>query len=119
MQHEAVAENVAIGLSDPIKGEAIAIFLVLKQGYDMQPALYDQIVQLVRATIGSFATPRDIYCVATLPKTRSGKIMRRLLKALLEGQPIGDVSTLEDGVSVQEVQQALASIHQRTKFNRV
>ena len=119
LQHEAVAENAAIGVSDPIKGEAIAIFLVLKQGYVMKQSLHDEIVQLIRATIGSFAAPRDIYCVEKLPKTRSGKIMRRLLKSLIEGREIGDISTLEDGISIQEVQQALAVVNQGTRFMRI
>lgn len=109
LEHPGVAENAAIGISDPIKGEAIAIFVVLKKGYEPGPDLHDQIIQLIRSKIGSFATPKDIYCVEKLPKTRSGKIMRRLLKAMIEGQAIGDVSTIEDGASVQEIQEILQS----------
>ena len=108
-QHKAVAENVAVGVSDSIKGEAIAIFIVLRKGYVMQPELHEEIVQLIRTHIGSFATPRDIYCVEKLPKTRSGKIMRRLLRVMLEGKAVGDISTLEDGTSIEEVSHVLAS----------
>jgi acetyl-CoA synthetase len=116
LEHEAVAESAAIGVSDSIKGEAIVIFVVLKKGHQIEASLHDEIVRLIRTKIGSFATPKDIYCVEKLPKTRSGKIMRRLLKALIEGQSIGDISTIEDGASVQEVQLALMAVHQGVRF---
>lgn len=109
LEHQSVAENAAIGISDPIKGEVIVIFIVLKHGYQVNQELHDQIINLVRTKIGSFATPKEIYCVEKLPKTRSGKIMRRLLKTLIEGCLIGDISMLEDGASVEEIQQVLQS----------
>ena len=116
LEHPAIAENAAIGMSDSIKGEVIVIFAVLKKGYEQTPTLHDEIIQLIRSKIGSFATPKDIYCVEKLPKTRSGKIMRRLLKAMVEGQSIGDISTLEDGTSVQEIQQILQAISQHARY---
>lgn len=119
LAHQAVAENAAIGISDPIKGEAIVIFIVLKKGYEQVPGLHDQIIQLIRSKIGSFATPKEIYCVEKLPKTRSGKIMRRLLKAIVEGQSIGDISTIEDGASVEEIQTVLQSAHSYIKRTRI
>jgi len=116
LEHNAVAENAAIGLQDPIKGEAIVIFVVLKKGYEFTQELRDTLIHCIRMNIGSFATPRAIYCVDKLPKTRSGKIMRRLLKAILEGHEIGDTSTLEDGLSLQELD-ALVHITQQSLRN--
>ncbi len=93
--HPAVAEAAAIGKPDEIKGEKIKVFVILKQGQQPSDQLKTELVQQVRKLIGPIATPDEIDFVDKLPKTRSGKIMRRVLKAQELGQPLGDTSTLE------------------------
>jgi acetyl-CoA synthetase len=98
-----VAEAAVIGIPDPIKGENIVIFAILKEGYREDGKLKDEIVKALRKQIGPIATPKSIHFVEKLPKTRSGKIMRRVLKAIVKGETIGDISTLEDEASVEEI----------------
>lgn len=100
------AEAAVVGMADPVKGEAIVIFVILKQGYKPDDSLKKQIIDSIRTQIGSFATPQEVYFVDKLPKTRSGKIMRRILKAIVQDKPIGDVTTLEDEASVVEIKTA-------------
>ena len=119
LEHRAVAENAAIGICDAIKGEVIVICVVLKKGYEPQPELNNEIIQLVRSKIGSFATPKDIYYLEKLPKTRSGKIMRRLLKAAIQGEPLGDISTIEDGASASDIQKLLEITNHHTKHIQI
>ena len=69
-----------------------------------------EIIRRIRETIGPFAAPKAVHFVRALPKTRSGKIMRRLLRAVATGQTTGDVSTLEDGASVEEIKHALEEL---------
>ncbi len=106
VQHKAVAEAAVIGKPDPVKGEVPVAFVVLKQGYAPSPELVKELKMWVRKTIGPVAEPSEVYFVTKLPKTRSGKIMRRLIRAVLLRQPLGDVSTLEDEASVEEVKRA-------------
>jgi len=106
ISHPAVSEAAAIGKPHEVKGASIAIFAILKQGYKPTDELKKEIRKHVREVIGTVATPEEIYFVNSLPKTRSGKIMRRVLKAVLMDMPIGDVSTLEDEASVDEVKKA-------------
>ena len=109
--HTDVAESAVCGIPDDIKGEVIIAFVVLKQGIDKDPEiLRKEIVNEIRNGIGPIATPKEIHFVTKLPKTRSGKIMRRLLKAIANGDTIGDVSTLEDGAAVSEVQSDLKEL---------
>ncbi len=113
-----VAESAVCGIPDDLKGEVIIAFVVLKQGVtkslnDLQKELSDKI----RNDIGAIATPKQIYFVSKLPKTRSGKIMRRLLKAIANNEKIGDVSTLEDGTAVTEVQSVFNEIQKSIKEN--
>lgn len=96
VSHPAVAEAAAIGLPDEIKGENIKVFVLLRQGKEPSEGLRHSIIQHVRRELGPIATPSEVDFVEKLPKTRSGKIMRRLLKAQELGLEIGDVSTLED-----------------------
>lgn len=98
-----VAEAAVVGVPDPVKGESIVVFVILKEGYKPGDSLKKGITDTIRKLIGPVATPREIYFVAKLPKTRSGKIMRRILKAIVQDVPIGDVTTLEDEASVEEV----------------
>ena len=108
MGHSSVAEAAVSGKPDPIKGEGIIIFAVLKRGISPSQDLKDALRQHVRKILGSIATPDEIHFVSGLPKTRSGKIMRRVVKAVASGAPIGDVTTLEDGASVEELRKAVA-----------
>jgi acetyl-CoA synthetase len=95
VSHPAVAEAAAIGLPHEVKGTAIHCFVILRQGYEGSPALEDELKKHVASEMGPIARPEAINFVASLPKTRSGKIMRRVLKAQALGQDPGDISTLE------------------------
>jgi acetyl-CoA synthetase len=95
VSHPAVAEAAAIGIPDALKGEAIVGFVQLRAGHQASDALNAGLIEHVRRELGPIATPSAIKFVAALPKTRSGKIMRRLLKAQETGAEIGDLSTLE------------------------
>jgi acetyl-CoA synthetase len=97
------AEAAVVGAPDPVKGEAIVLFVILKEGYKPEEKIKEEIIENIRVQIGPIATPREIYFVAKLPKTRSGKIMRRILKAIIQNKPIGDITTLEDEASVEEI----------------
>lgn len=110
VSHRGVAEAAVCGIPHEIKGETIIAFLVLKEGIQSSEALRNEIVSKVRSDVGAIATPQQIYFVSRLPKTRSGKIMRRLLKAIASNEKVGDVSTLEDGAAVNEIQTAFDDI---------
>jgi acetyl-CoA synthetase len=96
LRHPAVAESAVIGLPDPIKGERIKAYVVVKPGAPHGPGLPGSLKDHVREDLGPIAQPSEIEIVASLPKTRSGKIVRRLLKAQALGQDPGDLSTLAD-----------------------
>src|SRR5712664_1798727 len=115
VSHPSVAEAAVAGRPDPVKGEAIVAFVTLKNIADPSNTLSDELKQHVRKMIGSIATPESIYFAKLLPKTRSGKIMRRVIKAVAGGGSIGDLSTLEDGASVEEVRQAIETLQAAEK----
>ena len=96
VSHPAVAEAAAIGLPHEIKGQAIHAYVMLKQGREASDALIEELRQHVGHEMGPIAKPEKITIVDKLPKTRSGKIMRRVLKARAQGLPEGDISTLEE-----------------------
>lgn len=96
VSNNKVAEAAVIGKPHQIKGESIKAFVILKQGIVPSDELKAELVQTVRKSIGPIATPDEIDFVEKLPKTRSGKIMRRVLKAQELGLPVGDTSTLDD-----------------------
>jgi acetyl-CoA synthetase len=97
VSHKAVAEAAVVGRPDELKGQAVVCFVTVKQGIHATPELREELRKHVRTVIGPVATPDDIRFTEALPKTRSGKIMRRLLKQVAAGQAIaGDTTTLED-----------------------
>ena len=110
VSHKSVAEAAVCGIPHDVKGEAIIAFLVLKEGITSTVPLKDEITNHIRKVIGPIATPDQLYFVSKLPKTRSGKIMRRLLKSIAKGEAIGDVSTLENEAAVSEVQAAFEEL---------
>jgi len=95
VSHRAVSEAAAIGLPDEVKGNVIHAFVMLKAGFAPSPELSEELIQHVAHEIGPIARPAKVEIVDALPKTRSGKIVRRVLKARALGLPEGDVSTLE------------------------
>ena len=96
VSHEAVAEAAVIGLPHELRGNAIHAFVILRQGYDSDEALGETLRQHVVKQMGPIAKPEAVNIVPKLPKTRSGKIMRRVLRAQALGQPLGDLSTMEE-----------------------
>ena len=96
VSHHAVAEAAAIGLPHDVKGQAIHTFVLLRSGFTGSPELAEELRQHVATHMGPIARPEDVKFVDKLPKTRSGKIMRRVLKARAQGLPEGDISTLEE-----------------------
>jgi acetyl-CoA synthetase len=95
VSHPAVAEAAAIGKPDPVKGEHVKVFIILKNGVEPSDELGNELKQHVRTVVGPLATPDELEFVPGLPKTRSGKIMRRVVRARELGEPVGDISTLD------------------------
>ncbi|KAK3650908.1 acetyl-coenzyme A synthetase 2 [Elasticomyces elasticus] len=98
IEHHAVGEAAVVGISDELTGQAVNAFVSIKDGNEINDALRKDLILQVRKSIGPFAAPKAIYCVPDLPKTRSGKIMRRILRKILAGEEdqLGDTSTLSD-----------------------
>jgi acetyl-CoA synthetase len=103
VDHPAVAEAAVIGRTHEIKGQAIAAFVTIKAGIPTSEVLKDEIKAHVAKKIGALARPDDIIFSAELPKTRSGKIMRRLLRDVAEGRVLGDTTTLADASVVADL----------------
>ncbi|HZY95421.1 MAG TPA: acetyl-CoA synthetase [Candidatus Bathyarchaeia archaeon] len=108
--HPAVVEAAVAARPDPVKGEGIIAFVTLKSSASPSPNLAEELRQHVRKTIGAIASPDAVYFTKMLPKTRSGKIMRRVIKAVAADVEIGDLSTLEDDASVDEIRTAIQSL---------
>jgi acetyl-CoA synthetase len=104
VDHRAVAEAAVVGRTHEVKGQAIAAFVTLREGNEPSDSLATELQRHVVDKIGSIAKPEQILFAADLPKTRSGKIMRRLLKDIAEGRAIGDTTTLADPAVVQRLQ---------------
>jgi acetyl-CoA synthetase len=96
MEHPCVAEAGVIGRPDPLIGELVKAFVVLKSGHSANEDTRMSLLGFARKRLGPAVAPKEIAFIASLPKTRSGKIMRRLLKARELGLPEGDLSTLEN-----------------------
>ncbi len=110
ISHKAVAEVAVTSKPDEIKGEALVLFITLKEGRTPSDDLKKEIAEHLRNTVGPIATPDEIYFVESMPKTRSGKIMRRVLKAVASGQSLGDLTTLDNETSIEEVKRAYESL---------
>lgn len=110
-RHPSVAEAACVGKTDPMKGQLPVIFTVLKKGVSPSPEFESELKKYLRNTIGPVvASDAIIVFVEAVPKTRSGKIMRRLLRAVIEGATSGDITTLEDGVAVEEAKKAYDTV---------
>jgi acetyl-CoA synthetase len=114
VSHPAVSEAAVMGKEDAVKGEVPVAFIVLRSGFKKSDELRIELIKHVRATIGPIATPDSIIMVNKLPKTRSGKIVRRILRAVLVGTPIGDMSTLEDASAVDDVKATYEKMKQKS-----
>jgi acetyl-CoA synthetase len=113
--HGAVAESAVVGVPDEVKGEAPVAFVVLKSGHQSSEELKADLVRWIRERYGPILVPKEVVFVRALPKTRSGKIMRRLLRAVLMGAPLGDVTTLEDEATVEEVKAAYEELKRQIR----
>ncbi len=115
LKHPAVAECGVVGRPDDTRGEVIAAFVLLKQGHDGSPTLRTALLETLRRELGAVAVVGNLHFVRMLPKTRSGKIMRRVLKAVVLDRDPGDITTIEDEGSVEEARQAWQEL--RTALN--
>jgi len=100
--HPEISESAVIGIPDEIKGEVPVVFVVSK-GAKLLEIMKKEVIEQVRKEIGPIALPKEVYLVEDLPKTRSGKIMRRILKKLFTGEELGDLSTLANPESVEKI----------------
>ena len=101
--HPKVAEAAVVGKPDAVKGESIVAFVILRLGNEPTPELAKDCINFVRKTLGPVAAPSEVHFVNDLPKTRSGKIMRRVIKAKSLGNPVGDISTLMNPEAVEHI----------------
>lgn len=108
-RHEAVIESAVVGAPDPIKGEVPVAFVVLEKGVTPSEELKRELIKQVERIIGPTARPKAIIYVEDLPKTRSGKIMRRIIKRLINKEPVGDVTTLMNPESVEKLKKVVES----------
>jgi acetyl-CoA synthetase len=106
LTHPAVAESGVVGRPDEIRGEVISAFVLLKHGHQASPELKKELLETVRHNLGPVAVIGEMNFVSMLPKTRSGKIMRRVLKAVILDKDPGDITTIEDEGSVTEAREA-------------
>jgi acetyl-CoA synthetase len=96
VDHPSVAEAAVVGRAHEVKGTAVVAFVTIREGFDRGPATIDDLKDHVVKKIGKIARPDEIILTADLPKTRSGKIMRRLLRDIADGKAVGDITTLSD-----------------------
>jgi acetyl-CoA synthetase len=109
VDHPAVAEAAVVGATDDVTGQAIIGYCILRGGFDADPGLGEEIRQHVSHKIGPTARPKTVIFTPDLPKTRSGKIMRRLLRDVAEGRDLGDTTTLADPAVVDEIRARAAA----------
>src|SRR4029450_10485998 len=103
VDHHAVAESAVCGATDPLTGQAIVAYVIVRGGIDATPELGEELRAHVATKIGPTARPKLLIFTDELPKTRSGKIMRRLLRDVAEGRALGDTTTLADPAVVDEI----------------
>ncbi|PYH88594.1 acetyl-coenzyme A synthetase [Aspergillus ellipticus CBS 707.79] len=110
IEHHQVAEAAVVGIADELTGQAVNAFVALKEGNETSDQVRKDLVMQVRRSIGPFAAPKAVFVVEDLPKTRSGKIMRRILRKILSGEEdsLGDTSTLSDPSVVDKI---IATVH--------
>lgn len=108
LQHPSVAEAAVVGRPDPLRGETAFGLVVLRRGYEPNAALEQTLRDLIKKTLGPLVVVSKIIFVSKLPKTRSGKIMRRLIKSIITNKPLGDYSTIEDETAIEEVAKAVS-----------
>jgi acetyl-CoA synthetase len=102
---EGVAEAAVVGGDHEVKGEAVYAYVILEDGYEGTESMRDRIVEGVEDAIGPIARPEAVVFTPELPKTRSGKIMRRLLEEIANGEELGDTTTLRNPEIVTQIQQ--------------
>ncbi|MFC4337254.1 acetate--CoA ligase [Salininema proteolyticum] len=107
--HDSVAEAAVVGASDPVTGQGIVAFVILRGDVESSPEHLKQLRTHVADTLGPIAKPRQVMVVSELPKTRSGKIMRRLLRDIAEDREVGDVTTLQDSSVMSRIKDGLSS----------
>ncbi|MFD8749359.1 acetyl-coenzyme A synthetase, partial [Kitasatospora sp. NPDC059577] len=107
--HPSVAESAVVGATDATTGQAIVAFVILRGGATESPELVEELRAHVGRTLGPIAKPKQIKVVGELPKTRSGKIMRRLLRDIAEGREVGDTTTLTDATVMTSIRATLAA----------
>jgi len=107
--HPDISESAVVGIPDEIKGEVPAAFIVSKKPVETRslPTFKKEVVAQIRKEIGPIALPKEVYLVEDLPKTRSGKIMRRILKRLFTGEELGDLSTLANPEIVEKIREVI------------
>jgi acetyl-CoA synthetase len=118
LTHPAVAESGVIGRPDDLRGEVISAFVVLRQGFTPSEVLKKELLDTVRHELGPVAVIGELNFVDMVPKTRSGKIMRRVLKAVIQDRNPGDITTIEDEGSVDEARQAWQQMREEIKSAR-
>jgi acetyl-CoA synthetase len=111
-KHALIGECAAIGVPDPIKGEAIIIFATPEHSTVKTEGLEQEVVNQIKREIGPIALPKQVFIVEDLPKTRSGKIMRRVLKKLLANEDPGDLSTLANPEIVEKIKSQISKLPQ-------
>jgi len=111
--HPLVAESACVGVPSELKGEEVACFVALKRGAEPYPGLEEELRRRVRRGLGRAFEPSYLLFVPSLPRTRSGKIMRRLLRAAALGQQVGDVSALENPEALEQARAAWEAMRQR------
>lgn len=111
LEHHQVAEAAVVGVNDELTGQAVNAFVALKEGNETTDQVKKDMVMQVRKSIGPFAAPKAIFIVDDLPKTRSGKIMRRILRKVVAGEEdgLGDISTLSDPSVVEKIIEVVKS----------
>ena len=110
VSHPAVVEAAVTGVPDELRGEVASAFVVLNKNFEPSDALKKELMDHVRKEMGAIIVMKDIGFIHMLPKTRSGKIMRRVIKALLTNKELGDLSTIEEEASVDEIKEAIQKI---------